>query len=71
MTERGTAPDERDIFDITATEECNSCSWAPAVLILVDGEWECYNCGRDPDYEFTPTEPADFGGGESTGVQDL
>lgn len=44
----GTAPDDRDIDDISAVEECESCHWSPAAIILVDGDWQCYNCGDDP-----------------------
>ena len=50
---RGHSPDSRDIDDISAVEKCSSCGWSPAAVLLVDGddgsEWECYNCGRDPD----------------------
>jgi hypothetical protein len=43
--ERGLAPDDRDITDITAVEECEKCGWTPAALLLRSGSWECYNCG--------------------------
>lgn len=43
------SPDDRQIDDISAVERCDSCGWEPAAVILVDGEWECYNCGHDPD----------------------
>lgn len=50
---RGRSPDSRDIDDISAVEECSSCGWSPAAVLLVDADdgsrWECYNCGRDPD----------------------
>jgi ribosomal protein L37AE/L43A len=43
------APDDRDIDDISTVEECAYCGWSPAAIILVDGDWQCYNCGHDPD----------------------
>jgi len=43
------APDDRDVDDISAVEECAYCGWSPAAVILVDGDWQCYNCGHDPD----------------------
>lgn len=49
--DRGIAPDHRDVEDITAAEECAECGWSPAAVILRAGEWECYNCGGDPDGE--------------------
>ena len=52
---RGHSPDSRDLEDISAVDECDSCGWSPAAVVLVetdDGhEWECYNCGVDPDYD--------------------
>lgn len=33
--ECGRAPDKRDIFDISAVETCDYCSWSPAAIILV------------------------------------
>lgn len=39
-------PDHRDISDISTTDECTKCEWSPAAVILVDGEWQCYNCGE-------------------------
>jgi len=51
--DRGIAPDSRDVFDITAVENCDYCNWGPAAIILVDGDWECYNCGHDPDFDPT------------------
>lgn len=41
-------PDHRNIDDISAVDECDSCDWTPAAIILVDGSWQCYNCGLDP-----------------------
>lgn len=43
----GEGPDNRTIEDISAVEECASCGWSPAAIILTDGCWECYNCGGD------------------------
>jgi len=40
-------PDDRSIDDVAAVESCASCGWAPAATILVDGAWQCYNCGGD------------------------
>jgi hypothetical protein len=57
--EHGVAPDARDIFDISAVENCDYCTWSPAAIILVDGDWECYNCGHDPDTELT-VDPSDI-----------
>jgi hypothetical protein len=42
-------PDERPIDDITTVDHCQSCGLMPAPVILTDGDWECYNCGRDPN----------------------
>lgn len=42
-------PDDRAIDDIVTADECLSCGWSPASVILVDGDWQCYNCGNDPD----------------------
>lgn len=40
-------PDDRDIDDISAVDECASCEWSPAAIVLTDDGWECYNCGGD------------------------
>lgn len=57
-TDRGFGPDSREIDDISADVECLSCGWSPAAVVLVGGEWECYNCGGDPD------EPREIGTGK-------
>lgn len=51
MTEHGKAPDERDIDDIDALERCRYCGVEPVPVVLVDGSWECYGCGHDPEEE--------------------
>lgn len=47
-----TAPSSRDVDDIVAVDRCDYCEVEPAALILTDGDWECYNCGHDPDESF-------------------
>ncbi len=49
MTDKGHAPDGRDIDDISAADRCDYCEWEPAAIILVEGSWQCYNCGQNPD----------------------
>lgn len=51
--ERGRFADDRDVDDVAAVDRCDYCTVEPCAIILVDGEesteWECYNCGHDPD----------------------
>lgn len=42
-------PDDRPIDDISAVDKCESCGVTPAPIILSNGDWECYNCGDDPN----------------------
>lgn len=45
--ERGDAPDDRNINDISVSERCETCGWSPAAIIKTDDQWECYNCGAE------------------------
>jgi hypothetical protein len=45
--ERGDAPDDRNINDISVCERCETCGWSPAAIIKTDEQWECYNCGAE------------------------
>jgi hypothetical protein len=45
--ERGEAPDDRNINDISVSERCETCGWSPAAIIKTDEQWECYNCGAE------------------------
>lgn len=37
--------DDREVTDISAIEKCWQCGWEPAAIVLVEDDWECYNCG--------------------------
>jgi len=51
--DRGRFADDRDVEDVSAVEVCDYCGMEPCAIILVDDgegyDWECYNCGHDPD----------------------
>lgn len=47
MSERGLAPDARDIADLAAIDRCPHCEAAPAVVLITHGEDECYHCGGE------------------------